>query len=230
MSAPVLPVALGYDFKSPNPATDWCIAHSSIDPSRKRIPKKKTGGAVEKHSPLIDVTFWAKKSRVDQEQLTCLNDSGKERSGVRAKNLPNEGEERLENAGGDDGGVIKEQIPLPKERPNHPRWNPKGSTIVRVDGRDIDLAALPECSCRPFFVNYQQRRIQHNRKPQDVTEESVEEAHRIRIEKEVACLFCRERYWSGFPRMRQIALERQFQAQLPPELRLKRRRCLNAQQ
>ena len=104
------------------------------------------------------------------------------------------------------------------------------NTIVRVDGRDIDLAALPECSCAPFFVNYHQRRIQHNRTPQDVTEESVEEAPRIWREKEVACLFCRQRYWSGFTRMRQIALERQFQAQLPPELRLKRRRCLNIQQ
>ena len=101
---------------------------------------------------------------------------------------------------------------------------------MRVDGRDIDLAALPECSCRPFFVNWRQLGIQHSRNPQDVTEESVEEAHRIWIEKEVACLFCRERYWSGFTRMRQIALERQFQAQLPPELRLKRRRCLNIQQ
>ena len=97
---------------------------------------------------------------------------------------------------------------------------------MRVDGRDLELAALPECSCRPFFVNYQQRRIQHNRAPQDGSEESFEEAHRIWIEKEVACLFCRERYWSGFTRMRQIALERQ----LPPELRLKRRRCLNIQQ
>ena len=170
MSASVLPVALGSDFKSPNLATDWCIAHSSIDPSRKRIPKKRTGRAVEKESPLIDVTFWAKKS---QEQLTCLNGSGKEASSVKSENTPThaytEGEERLENAGGRDGVEIKEQIPLPKERPNHPRWNPKGSTIVRVDGRDLDLAALPECSCRPFFVNWRQLGIQHSRNPQDVT-------------------------------------------------------------
>ncbi len=80
MSASVLPVALGSDFKSPSLETDWCIAHSSIDPSRKRIPKKRTGRVVEKESPLIDVTFWAKKS---QEQLTCLNGSGKEASSVR---------------------------------------------------------------------------------------------------------------------------------------------------
>ena len=183
---------------------------------------------------MIDVTFWAKKSRVDQEKQTCLNDSGKERSSITAENTPTHastaGEERVENAGVRDGVAIKEQIDLPKERPNHPRWNPKGSTIVRVDGRDIDLAALPECGCRPFFVIYQQLRIQHNRNPQDVTEESVEEAHRIWTEKEVACLFCRERYWSGCTRMRQIALERLLQAQLPAELRLKRRRCLNIQQ
>ena len=99
MSAAVLPIARGSDFKSPNLATDWCIAHSSIDPSRKRIPKKKTGRAVVKQSPLIDVSFWAKKSRVDQKQLTCLNDSGKERSSVMAENTPTnastEGEERL---------------------------------------------------------------------------------------------------------------------------------------
>ena len=98
MSAAVLPVARGSDFNRTNLATDWCIAHSSIDPSRKRIAKKKTGRAVEKQSPLIDVTFWA-KSRVDQEQLTCLNDSGKERSSDRAENTPinapTEGEERL---------------------------------------------------------------------------------------------------------------------------------------
>ena len=181
MSAPDVGISVGSD---PNPALDWCQAHTSIDPRRKRTHHKKTGGAVEKQSPLIDVTFWAKKS---QEQLTCPNGSGKEASSVTAENTPThaytEGEERLENAGGRDGVEIKEQIPLPKERPNHPRWNPKGSTIVRVDGRDIDLAALPECSCRPFFVNYQQRRIQHDRNPQDVTEESVEEAHRIWIEK-----------------------------------------------
>ena len=78
MSASVLPVALGSDFKSPNLLLDWCIAHSSIYPSRKRIPKKKTGRAVEKQSPLIDVTFWAKKSRVDQDQLACRHDSGKD--------------------------------------------------------------------------------------------------------------------------------------------------------
>jgi len=219
MSTSVLPVALGADIIQP------------IEPRRKRTHHKKTGGAVEKQSPLIDVTFWAKKSRVDQE---CLHDSGEKQARGTLENTPTqaytEGEQKLENAGDMDGGVIKEQIPLPKERPNHPRWNPKGSTIVRVDGRDIDLAALPECSCRPFFVNYQQRRIQHTRDPQNVTEESVEEAHRIWHEKEDACLFCRERYWSGFTRMRQIALERQFQAQLPPELRLKRRRCLNTQQ
>jgi len=215
MSSSVLSVALGADIIQ------------TIEPRRKRTHPKKTRGAVAKQSPLIDVTFWAKKGRVDQE---CLNDSGEKQASGTPENRHTEGEQKLENAGGRDGGVIKEQIPLPKERPNHPRWNPKGSTIVRVDGRDIDLAALPECSCRPFFVNYQQRRIQHTRDPQNVTEESVEEAHRIWTEKEVACLFCRERYWSGFTRMRQIALERQFQAQLPPELRLKRRRCLNTQQ
>ena len=43
-----VPVAGGYDFKSPNLATDWCIAHSSIDQSRKSIPKKRTGRAVVK--------------------------------------------------------------------------------------------------------------------------------------------------------------------------------------
>ncbi len=99
MSAAVLPVACGSVFKSPNLATDRCIVHSSTDPSRKRISKKKTGRAVEKLSPLIDVTFWAKKCGVDQEQLTCLNDSGKERSSDRAENTPinapTEGEERL---------------------------------------------------------------------------------------------------------------------------------------
>ncbi len=228
MGAPDVGISVGSD---PNPALDWCLAHTSIDPSRKRTHHKKTGGAVEKQSPLIDVTFWAKKS---QEQLTCRNGSGKEASSVKAENIPThaytEGEERLENAGGRDGVEIKEQIPLPKERPNHPRWNPKGSTIVRVDGRDIDLAALPECSCRPFFVNYRQLDIRHNRDTRNVTQENVDEAHRIWMEKEDACLFCRERYWSGFSRMREIALERQFQAQLPRELQRKRGRRQNLPQ
>ena len=169
MSALDVGISGGFD---PNPALDCCLAHSS----RKRTHHKKTGGAVENQSPLIDVTFWAKKSRVDQEQLTCRNGCGKEQSSVTAENTPTQGEERLENAG---GRVIKEQRSLSGERPNHPRWNPKGSTIVRINGRDIDLAALPECSCRSFFVNFQQLRIRHNRNPQDVTKESVEEAHRI---------------------------------------------------
>ena len=206
MSASVVPAALVADIHQTNLLLERCPAHTVIEPSKKRTHHKKTGGAVEKQSPLIDVTFWAKKGRVDQEQLTCCHDSEEKQASGTPENTPfqayTEGEQKVENAGGRDGGVIKEQIPLPKERPHHPRWNPKGSTIVRVDGRDIDLAALPECSCRPFFVNYQQRRIQYDRNPQDVAEESVEEARRIWHEKEVACLFVRGRYWSGFTRMR----------------------------
>ena len=144
MLAPDVAISVGSDIIHLNPALDSCPAHSSIEPSRKRTHHKKTGGAVEKQSPLIDVPFWAKKS---QEQLTCRNGSGKEQSSVPAENTPTQGEERLENAG---GGVIKEQRSLSGERPNHPRWNTKGSTIVRINGRDIDLAALPECSCRPL--------------------------------------------------------------------------------
>ena len=210
MSAPEVVISVGSDPCNPNPRLDCCPVQAMLEPPKKKRYHKKPGPALVTQTPLIDVTFWAKKSRVDQEQQTCQHDSGKEHLRDPAENTPTQaytkGEEWVENAGGRDSEVIKEQIPLPKERPNHPRWNPKGSTIVRVAGRDIDLAALPECSCRPFFVNYQQRRIQHNRSPQDVSEESVEEAHRIWTEKEVACLFCRERYWWGFTRMRQIAL------------------------
>ena len=107
MSTSVLPVALGADIIQP------------IEPRRKRTHHKKPGGAVEKQSSLIDVTFWAKKTRVDQE---CRNDSGEKQASGKPENTPTQA-----NSEGEQ-----------KERPNHPRWNPKGSTIVRIDGRDID--------------------------------------------------------------------------------------------
>ena len=135
-----------------------------------------------------------------------------------------ERQQRLEKDGSTESTESMQQRPLPNERPNHPRWNPKGSTIVRINGRNIDLAALPECNCRPFFRKLRQVEIRHNRNSHDVSTERIEEARRIWMEKKEACAFCRNRYCGGFRRMREIALERHFQAQLPPELRLKRGR------
>ena len=87
MSASVLPVALRADIIQP------------IKPSKKRAHHKKTGAAIEKQSPLIDVTFWAKKSRVDQEQETCRHDSGEKQASGTAENTPTqaytEGEQKL---------------------------------------------------------------------------------------------------------------------------------------
>ena len=126
MSAPEVVISVGSDPCNPNPALDCCPVHAMLEPLKKKRYHKKPGAALVTQTPLIDVTFWAKKSRVDQEQLTCPQDSGKEHLGGPAENTPThaytEGEERLENAGERDGGVIKEKIPLPKERPNHPRW------------------------------------------------------------------------------------------------------------
>ena len=190
-----------------------------LEPLKKKSHQKKPREALLNQTPLIDVTFWDKKMANEPALLQCNNECESQVSRAAAENAPTLSDRGLEERRDNESA---KQIPLPNERPNHPRWNPKGSTIVRIDGRNIDLAALPECSCRPFFVNFRQLEMQHNRNPQDVTQESVEEAHRFWIEKEEACLFCRERYWSGFTRMRQVALERQFQAQLPPELRLKR--------
>ena len=184
------------------------------------------------HSNTFDLCHILDKKTANEPALLQCNNACENQgfcpTAENAPTLPDRGlEEKRDN---DASTESKEQIPPTNESPNHPRWNPKGSTIVRINGRDLDLAALPECSCRPFFVNYRQLDIRHNRDTRNVTQENVDEAHRIWMEKENACLFCRERYWSGFSRMREIALERQFQAQLPRELQRKRGRRQNLPQ
>ncbi len=228
MSAPVLAVCLDSAPCDPNSVLDWCQAHALLEPLKKKSHHKKPEAALLNQTPLIDVAFWDKKSVNEPALFQCRNECENQVSRAGAENLPTLPqwgiEERPDNDGSTESSESTEQIPLLNERPNHPRWNPKGSTIVRINGRDIDLAALPECSCRPFFVKLRQLEIRHKRNAHEVNQEKVEEARRIWIEKEDACLFCRDRCWSGFSRMREIALERHFQAQLPPELRLKRGR------
>ena len=228
MSAPIISGSLGADVIRPNLLLDWCLAHYSIDPSRKRKRHRKTEPAVENQTPMIDITFWGKKRLDEQTVVPRPNEAGKQVSGATAENVPaifeHVRDDTPDNIGKNDSALTSEERHLPIERPNHPRWSPKGSTIVRINGRDIDLAALPECTCRPFFVNYRQLEIRQKRNSHDVSPEQVAMAHRIWNEKEDACLYCCHRFWCGFSRMRDIALERQFQAQLPSELRLKRGR------
>jgi len=228
MSAILLRGCFASNLSEPNLALEWCLAHPMLEPIKKKTHRKNLGPALPNQAPLIDVRFWDKKS-VDEKALVLCR---KEFSNQEARATPEnevtvreeEREQRQEKDGSPESTESRQQRPLLNERPNHPRWNPKGSTIVRINGRNIDLAALPECSCRPFFVKLRQLEIRHNRISHEVSTERIEEARRIWMEKKEACAFCRDRFCGGFARMREIALERQFQAQLPPELRLKRGR------
>ena len=65
MSTSVLPVALGADIIQ------------AIKPRRKSTNHKKTGGAFDKQSPLIDVTFWVKKSKLIKNAAMILEKSSR---------------------------------------------------------------------------------------------------------------------------------------------------------
>ena len=117
-----------------------------------------------------------------------------------------------------------EDNPWRSVRGDQPRWNPRGSTIAGVNGLEKDITGLPDCICKPYYLNYRQLLIRHNRKSAVVSKKKVADAKRFWRQKTEACLNCCESYWPGIKGMSDIARLRLFQAQLPPELRIRRRK------
>ena len=116
-----------------------------------------------------------------------------------------------------------EDSPWRSIRGDHPRWNTRDSTMAGVNGRDTDMAGLPDCICKPYYLNYRQLLIRHNRKSDVVSKKKVADAKRFWRQKKEACLNCCESNWPGISGMSDIARLRLFRAQLPPELGIRRR-------
>ena len=225
MTAKVLPRSVARHLEEPTDPLDWCLAHSRpASRSLKQIEPRKS-----KQPPPLDLTFWGKSREELRALVQARNEVEKHVPHAARKRksvlFEPEREEWWENDGSTQITQNTQHKPIRYDRVDHPRWNPRGSTIVRVNGRDIDMAALPDCICKPFFLNYRQLVIRNNRNSQAVTNQQVEDAQRILEEKKDACQLCNECYWPGFGRMREIALQRQFKAQLRPELRMKRPCC-----
>ena len=100
-----------------------------------------------------------------------------------------------------------------------PKWVSRGSTWINQNGFLIDMANLPPDTCKIECDWWFALRSWFDAHATFVSEEDVKQAYLAWQVKQKSCEYCKQRHFSGFRRMKNLAGDRKRRASLPERMK-----------